>query len=114
MTVLTIDVNVILKITAHSSLYAEAPFLAPMRDSALGVHKKMAGRCTGCHRKAFLEAGKAMLRAFTSLTVAEFAKSPNGLSRMKAAIGKLLNSHFDEIRLSYVPAGGNQTAELKF
>jgi hypothetical protein len=111
---LDITPEVILKITAHPSLYTEAPFLNPMRDSALNVHRKMAGKCTRCQRKAYLEAGKAMMRAFARLVEAEYAKAANGLPKMKEAIGKLLNSQFSEIRLVYIPAGSNRTAELKF
>lgn len=114
MTVLDITPEVILKITAHPALYTEAPFLNPMRDSALGVHRKMAGRCAGCGRKAYLEAGKAMMRAFINLTLAESAKQPNGLPRMKEAMKKLLNSPFDEVRMAYTLPGSDKTAELRF
>ena len=114
MTVLEVTPEVVLKLTAQPSFYAEAPFLGPMRDSALSAHRKLAGRCTNCNRKALMELAKALTRAFISLTVAEVAKTPNGLMRMKAAMCKLLNTQFEEVRLTYTPPNSTQPAELKF
>lgn len=112
-TVLTLTPEIIFKLSADPAIYKEAPFLAPMEKSALGVHAKLRGRCGGCNRKAVIQVAYNIANAFVRLIVDEQPKPGNKLPQLKAAINRVLNARIDEITAIYTDPKG-QKKEIRF
>lgn len=113
MNVIYLNQDIILKVSREAALYDKFPFLNPMKASALRVHQQIAGMgCTGCAKGAKERAATFLAGAFMNLVRQEAAKQPNTLGALKLAIGAILNSKVDEVRMAW--SQGNQKGEIKF
>lgn len=98
----------VMKITAEPDVYKQAPFLFPMRDSALKLHARFGKHCSACMRGSYIKASRALGAALGTLIMTEAAKQPNQLPAFRAAICSVLKEPCDQIVVVYVVNGKKQ------
>lgn len=64
-----LDAAMIGRLTEDPALYVEVPFLLPMKDSALRIHKRLPSNCRNCQKAARRKALKSLADAFRRLTL---------------------------------------------
>ena len=114
------DVEVVIELTSQitqrisgdPALYSHCPFLVPVRDSALKIHRRYRNSCSTCAREAKNKAFGAIANAMTSLIVEEAKKQPNELAAFKDVVRRILNSNADKILVRYTK--DNVPGELQF
>lgn len=80
---INLDPSMVSRLTEDPALYVEVPYLVPMKDTALMIHKKLPRGCSGCHKGARAKAWASLTNAFGRLTIDEAKKTPNGLHRLR-------------------------------
>ena len=111
--VVTLNADIVMRLTADPALYAVAPFLEPMRDPAMRIHKKLGAHCKSCARMALQRAAVHLSNAFVKLVADEYNRHPNTLLALKGTMAKILNTQIDEVRVQYFAPGG-ALAEVTF
>lgn len=109
---MNITIEEIFKATGQPYLYLKAPFLMPMHQSSMNVHKKFAGKCKPCMKRAYVASMNAIGSAFCNLTLQESTKQPNQLAALKAALNTILNREIKEVIISYKVK--NEDKEVRF
>ena len=77
----------VVKVVGDPAVYQAAPFLNPMKDSALAAASRFRG-CKNCQKPAFARAARAMGGAFARLTL---EADPDLYPLLKQAIFNILN-----------------------
>lgn len=95
------------KVTAEPKLYERAPFLQPMRASALKVHAQFGNKsnCPACQRNAMIRAINSIGSAFGRLVIDESKKPSNQLASLHKVLEEILGSTIQEAIISYKLGG---------
>jgi hypothetical protein len=112
MKVMDLKPLVALRIAGDPALYAEAPFLAPMKEAAMRVAKKFGVNCSQCQKIAQTRAGHQVASAMAALIMAEHGKGMSQLNSFKEVVRKILNTQFDRVLIRYAKDGRKQVFEF--
>jgi len=111
MSTLALDGEKIFKVAGDPATYTAAPFLAPIKPTALKYAAKYRDGCKTCHRPQYLKIVRAIASAFTKLTVDADAAQREELKRIAI---KILNvKGVKQILIQYKDPKG-QSKELVF
>jgi hypothetical protein len=105
MTILELNPDLVFRVTGDPAVYAQAPFLLPMQKPALNLAARFRGACTSCAKNAKRQAAMQMANAFSSLVLAESAKSPNALPELHKAVHAILRTPDSPIQIRYFKDG---------
>jgi len=105
MTILELNSEKLFKVAGDFAVYTAAPFLEPMKNSALSAAAKYRG-CKECQKPAYLRVARSVGAAFVRLTL---DGDPAYYPALKAAIFSILNVHPsyapDLVSMNYVQNG---------
>lgn len=114
MNIVVITPEIVFRLTARAEVYAAAPYLTPMRNAALGGHKKMPKKnCSSCAKRAKIRFSRQLCGAFTRLTKDHYRAGGGQLSKLKAVMSAILNLKIDEVQLGYQEDNGDK-GTIKF
>lgn len=83
---INLDAEMIGRVTVDPALYVEAPFLLPIKDSALNIHKKLPSNCRTCQKAARRRALKSLAGAFQRLTLEASRQAPESLTQLRSYV----------------------------
>jgi hypothetical protein len=88
---INLDAAMIGRLTEDPALYVEVPFLLPMKDSALSIHKKLPSNCSTCQKNARRRALKSLASAFQRLTLDGSKRSAADSLKLRSYIIRRFN-----------------------
>jgi hypothetical protein len=112
MNVMDLRPIIAIRVAGDPALYAEAPFLEPMKSAAMRTAIKFGKGCTKCKEAARTRAGQQIASAMAALILAESGRSPNRLEDLKVVMRKILNTKFDQLLIRYLKDGKQQVFQF--
>src|SRR4051812_867252 len=109
----TLDFELVRRLTADPALYASVPFLKPMEKAAMSLHEKLrlVGNCETCNKPTLILAVNKLASAMTRLTVIEQSQKSGNAGLLREVVGKIIGKDITVLVLPYTE--GDQKYELR-
>ena len=103
----------IFRLTADPALYAEVPFLAPLKTPALQLHEQVKKYCRHCNKAPLRMAKNYLAGELAKLLLAEAKKQPNQLPQFKKTVAAILRLEIGELLVMIRPPQGEHV-DIRF